>query len=105
MVKPVVPWIGPTGHWHGIPVVPWIGPTGHWYGIPVPETRMRYRYDKKFALFPIKCEGGYWVWFNHYYKKYLVFSYEEIRDVCYYLCKLTTADAVVEKLTDSIDFR
>jgi hypothetical protein len=106
MVKPVVPWQTASGQWYIQ------APSGRWYRqasngimLPVPETRMRYRYDKKFALLPTKCRDGYWTWFNHYYKKYLVFSYEKIRDVCYYQYKLTEADAIVEKLSDSIDFR
>jgi hypothetical protein len=97
MVKPVKPWPNPASNQFVQ------APNGMM--VPMMPTEVKYRYDKKFALFPTICKGGYWVWFNHYYKKYLVFSYEEIRDVCYYLCKLTTADAVVEKLTDSIDFR
>jgi hypothetical protein len=108
MVKPVVLWQSPARNRY----IQAPNPARNRYiqapngpMSPMPETRMWYRYDKKFALFPIRCKDGYWTWFNHYYKKYLVFSYIEIKDVCYYQYKLTEADAVVEKLSDNIDFR
>ena len=72
MVKPTRPWPTPPSP----------------YATPMRETRMWYRYDKKFSLFPIKCEGGYWVWFNHYYEKYLVFSYKEINDIVFFLLRM-----------------
>ena len=84
------------------PTRPWPTPPSP-YATPMRETHTWYRYDKHFAILPIKCEGGYWVWFNDYYKKYLVYSYKEIQDICYYLYKLTEADAIVEKLSDNID--
>jgi hypothetical protein len=97
MVKPVVPWHRPGVQHHYTPAF-------NCAIVPI-RANIKYRYDKKFALFPIRCKDGYWTWFNHYYKKYLVFSYIEIEDVCYYQYKLTEEDAVVEKLSDNIDFR
>ena len=73
--------------------------------MPYADTRNFYRYDKHFALLPVRCLGNYWVWFNHYYTKLLVFEYKEIDDVCYVQYNLTEADAIMEKLTDSFDFR
>ena len=72
---------------------------------PYPDTRHFFRYDRHFAIFPVRCHEDRWVWLDTYYTKTLVFEYKEIDDVCYKIYSLTKADAIVEKLTDNIDFR
>jgi hypothetical protein len=96
MVKPVKPWPNPASNQFVQ------APNGMM--VPMMPTEVKYRYDKKFALFPTICKGGYLIWLNHYYKKYLVFYYKEIQDVGYYQYRLTAADTIMEKLSDNIDF-
>lgn len=64
------------------------------------ETRIWYRYDKKFAFLPIKTIENRYMWLCTYYEKYIVFSYAEIGDVSYSEYKLSSANAVIEKLTE-----
>lgn len=70
---------------------------------PLAETHTWYKYERGYAVFPIKCINDRWVWFATYYKKYLVYSYKEINDICYFRYNITEDDAIIEKLTDSQD--
>jgi len=67
---------------------------------PYAETHTWYRYVKVFAYLPVMCVDSNLVWMKYYYKKYLVFSYKEIDDVCYYRYSLTAEDCIIEKLTE-----
>jgi hypothetical protein len=96
--------VKPTRLWPGNPALNHFTQAPNGMMVPI-EAKIKYRYDKRFALLPTLCKERNWVWLNHYYKKYLVFSYEEIQDIEHYQYKLTTTDTIVEKLTDSIDFR
>jgi hypothetical protein len=69
---------------------------------PIGETRRWYRYDKKCAIFPILCRGRSIVWFGNYYCKYIVYSYKEINDVSYFVCRLTEADCIVDRLIEGL---
>jgi hypothetical protein len=64
------------------------------------DTNVWIKYDRRFAYLPVRCTDNQWYWFTTYYKKYLVFSYEEIDDVMYFQGCMTKADAITEKLVE-----
>ena len=66
------------------------------------ETEHRWcRYDKKFAIIPVKCTCG-WIWLKTYYRKYIVYSYKEINDILYFECNLLTEDCIIDKLVEDL---
>lgn len=59
-------------------------------------------YEKRFAYLPVLCFGhDKRIWLKSYYKKYLVYTFNDIRAISFYMYSLTAQDTVIEKLRNS----